>query len=52
MIYYGPKPEKKKISELFYTFISSSESFKRIDIIYSKNYDKIFIGVVKTIKLI
>ena len=39
--------EKMKISDLFYTFIFSGEKFKRIDIIYSKNFDKIFIGVVK-----
>lgn len=42
--------EKMKISDLFYTFIFSGEKFKRIDIIYSKNFDKIFIGVVKNDK--
>ena len=39
-----------KISDLFYTFKFSGEKFERIDIIYSKNYDKIFIGVVKNDK--
>ena len=36
-----------KLSDFFYTFNFSDEKFKRIDIIYSKNYDKMFIGVVK-----
>ena len=39
-----------KISDLFYTFKFSGEKFERIDIIYSKNYDKILIGVIKNDK--
>ena len=44
--------ERMKISDLFYTFAFdlSKEKFKRLDIIFSKNYDKIFIGVVKNDK--
>ena len=40
-------PKRMKISELFYSFRFQNENFQRIDIIYSKNFDKIFIGVVK-----
>ena len=40
-------PKRIKISELFYSFRFQNENFQRIDIIYSKNFDKIFIGVVK-----
>ena len=40
-----------KLSEYFYTYIFIlNEKFKRIDWIYSKNFDNIFIGIVKNNK--
>ena len=36
-----------KISEYFYTYQIYGEKFIRIDWIYSKSFDRVFIGIVK-----
>ena len=55
-IHFKPASGKRlsyflKLSEYFYTYNHIlNEQFKRIDWIYSKNFDNIFIGIVKNDK--